>query len=323
MDLWLIITIVVVGACLLCCTVPCMIGCCQSRSFVNQVKREAEGASQIIKTKKGEIEVNTKGKAPYVLCLHGAPGIHDGYANIFDDLVEAGLGVIAPSRPGYGRSPVESGPTPPEAADLMAALLDEMQVDSVVVYGISGGGATALNFALRHPNRCKGCVTEVGCTGGWVHPMKADLLGAGHKFQVTSPLMAVVGRKLLKSNPAKVVETMMYTSLHDPEEKKQLIQEIASDPKNVDMLLKAMKLQGGASCYPNTWNGFQADIRGMEMVIDFKSITVPVLIVAGTHDGDVPIEQGQQAADGIPGSEFLAVEKGWHLLCFHKDWPQI
>ena len=59
----------------------------------------------------------------------------------------------------------------------------------------------------------------------------------------------------------------------------------------------------------------------MEMVIDFKSITVPVLIVAGTHDGDVPIEQGQQAADGIPGSEFLAVEKGWHLLCFHKDWP--
>jgi hypothetical protein len=38
-------------------------------------------------TKKGAIEVNTKGNAPYVLCLHGAPGMHDGYPNIFDELV--------------------------------------------------------------------------------------------------------------------------------------------------------------------------------------------------------------------------------------------
>jgi hypothetical protein len=49
-------------------------------------------------------------------------------------------------------------------------------------------------------------------------------------------MMAIVGRKMLKSNPEKVVETMMYTSLHEAEEKKQLVKEIASDPKNVDML---------------------------------------------------------------------------------------
>lgn len=61
----------------------------------------------------------------------------------------------------------------------------------------------------------------------------------------------------------------------------------------------------------------------MEMVIDFKEIKVPVLIVAGDKDGDVPIAQGQQAADGIPNAEFCKVEGGWHLLCFHKDWPMI
>lgn len=55
-------------------------------------------------------------------------------------------------------------------------------------------------------------------------------------------MMAIVGRKMLKSNPEKVVETMMYTSLFEAEEKKQLTKEIASDPKNVEMLQKAMKL---------------------------------------------------------------------------------
>ena len=97
---------------------------------------------------------------------------------------------------------------------------------------------------------------EVGCTGDWVHPMKAELLGGGYKFQITSPFMARVGQYALKKNPSKVLETMMHTSLHTPEEKKELIKEIVSKQENLDFLAKAMKLSAGASCYPNTWNGF-------------------------------------------------------------------
>ena len=179
MELWLIIVLAAVGACCLCCVTCCLVGCCKKNSFANNVRMQCEGSSEIIMTKKGAIEINRKGNAPYAICLHGAPGIHDGYSNVFDDLVEAGIGVIAPSRPGYGRTPVESGPTPPEAADLLAALLDELSIDSVHIYCISGGGATGLNFGLRHPDRCKGVLTEVACTGNWVHPMKAQLLGAG------------------------------------------------------------------------------------------------------------------------------------------------
>ena len=37
-----------------------------------------------------------------------------------------------------------------EAADLYAALLDELKIDQVIVYGISGGGPSAINFALKH-----------------------------------------------------------------------------------------------------------------------------------------------------------------------------
>ena len=65
---------------------------------------------------------------------------------------------------------------------------------------------------------------------------------------------------------------MMHTSLHTPEEKKEIIKEIVSKQENLDFLAKAMKLSAGASCYPNTWNGFQADVHGMEMKIDSAAI---------------------------------------------------
>ena len=142
-------------------------------------------------------------------------------------------------------------------------------------------------------------------------------------MQITSPAMAKMGQFFLKKNPAMVMGTMMETSLHDKEEKKALIEEICSKQSNIDMLGKAMKVQSGASCYPNTWNGFQADVHGMEMKIAFEEIKVPVLICAGDKDGDVPVAQATQAHEGIPGAEKIIVEGGWHLLCFDKTWPEV
>ena len=108
--------------------------------------------------------------------MHGSPGMHDGYNNVFSYISNEGIGVIAPSRPGYGRTPLSGGKTTVEAADLYAALLDELKIDQVIVYGISGGGPSAINFALKHPNRCKALVTEVAVTGNFVHPRKAELI---------------------------------------------------------------------------------------------------------------------------------------------------
>ena len=45
----------------------------------------------------------------------------------------------------------------------------------VVVIGTSGGGTTAFNFALRHPDRCAGCMTEVAVSGDFNHPKIEEL----------------------------------------------------------------------------------------------------------------------------------------------------
>ena len=77
--------------------------------------------------------------------------MHDGLFGVFDRWLEHGFGVIAPSRPGYGRTPLEIAETSAESADCYAALLDVIKIDKVVTVGISAGGPSAIQFAARHP----------------------------------------------------------------------------------------------------------------------------------------------------------------------------
>ena len=62
---------------------------------------------------------------------------------LFDDWLDNGFGVICPSRPGYGRTPLGKEKTSAEAADQIAALLDTLKIEKVVASGISGGGPAA------------------------------------------------------------------------------------------------------------------------------------------------------------------------------------
>src|SRR5262249_45546836 len=64
-------------------------------------------------------------------------------------------GAAAP-RPGSPGTPLEVGRTPAEQADAYAALLDALGLRRAAVVAISGGGPSALQFALRHGDRCRG-----------------------------------------------------------------------------------------------------------------------------------------------------------------------
>jgi len=126
----------------------------------------------VAETACGPMEYSITGQAPYVLFLHGSPGCHDGYTKLAEALEwpKNGFGVIAPSRPGYGRTPIASGRTYPAQADCFAALLDTLKIEKVVVYAVSGGSPAALSFAAQHPSRTYCCLTESGATGSFPHP---------------------------------------------------------------------------------------------------------------------------------------------------------
>ena len=157
-------------------------------------------------------------------------------------MIDAGFTVISPTRPGFGRTPLASGPTPEEAADLLAALLDELSIDQVLMFGISGGGPTSLQFALRHPNRCKALMTEVAVTGGFTHPKAAELGGASTRFAITSATFARVGAYYANNSPEKVIGGMMgEMSTYTGPEAQDMAKEVASDPGRVERLHSLMR----------------------------------------------------------------------------------
>ncbi len=114
--------------------------------------------SRVAGTARGPVEYAEIGQGPAVLALHGRPGGYDQGLVMARSLGEDLARWIAVSRPGYLRTPLETGPTPAEQADAYAALLDTIGIGQAVVVGLSGGGPSALQFALCHSDRCRGLV---------------------------------------------------------------------------------------------------------------------------------------------------------------------
>src|SRR5579859_7389059 len=105
-----------------------------------------------------------EGTGQVIMLLHGSPGGYDHAMALARYLNLQGFTSLALSRPGYRRTPLSSGETPEEQADLFAATLDALDVSEVVVIALSGGGPAGLQFVLRHPDRCRGLVMLAALT---------------------------------------------------------------------------------------------------------------------------------------------------------------
>jgi pimeloyl-ACP methyl ester carboxylesterase len=114
-------------------------------------------SSRVARTALGSVEYAVAGQGPPLLVIHGGMGGHDQALGL-GALVNAHAGpaaftVLAPSRPGYSRTPLQVGATPEEQADALAAWLDHLGVAQVGVLAGSYGGPVAVQLALRHPHR--------------------------------------------------------------------------------------------------------------------------------------------------------------------------
>ncbi len=91
------------------------------------------------------VEYATQGSGPAVLVLHGNLCGYDQGQPLAHMLDGAENKFITVSRPGYLRTPLDTGATFEQQADAYAAMLDEMGIDKVVVLAISGDGPRRCN----------------------------------------------------------------------------------------------------------------------------------------------------------------------------------
>ena len=123
--------------------------------------------STVINTSFGDIEYRSIGKGIPVVFIHG------GHSNCYETLSHKGFDLskfqlITPSRPGYGKTPLEGNRTPKEAAALIASLMEYLSIDKAVIYGISAGGLTAIELAANYPDRINKLILTSSISKKWL-----------------------------------------------------------------------------------------------------------------------------------------------------------
>src|SRR5512145_83326 len=115
----------------------------------------------VVSTEWGAVEYAEQGHGDPVLVSHGI--LHNCVGGLLEvrDLF-TDRRVIAPSRFGYLGSSMPPNATPAAQADAFVALLDALGIDQIDVIGESAGATSALQLALRHPERVKHLAVLVG-----------------------------------------------------------------------------------------------------------------------------------------------------------------
>ncbi len=117
--------------------------------------------SRMAATACGPIEYAVTGEGMPVLLVHGAGGGIDQVRDIATALAGRGFRAIAVSRFGYLRTPLPPDASPMAQADAHACLLDFLHVERAAVIGASAGAPSAIQLALRRPERVSALVLVV------------------------------------------------------------------------------------------------------------------------------------------------------------------
>lgn len=276
--------------------------------------RAAAPAPSILQTSGGPVEALQFGAGPALLALHGGMGGYDQSLL----LARAALGdepaarVIALSRPGYLGTPLCAGETPERQADLYARLLDRLDVSASFVIAVSAGGPSALQFALRHPQRCAGLILVSCCTGQLDVPPEVAARMPVMKLIARLPWLIAIMRWRAERDPLKAARR----SIRD----EALAARTLADPVAGPLLreLQSGTLRRLSARLPGTLNDI--DQFSSMSPTSVTRIDAPMLVIHGNADRVVPFAHGQRVGDSASNAELMAIEGGEHVSLFtHLD----
>jgi pimeloyl-ACP methyl ester carboxylesterase len=235
--------------------------------------------------------------APIVHC-HGVPSSHVEGEFLYDRnvLLELGVRLILPDRPGISRSDFQAGRRIVDWPNDVLELADALDLKNFVVVGESGGSPYALACGAIIPER----VRAVGVIGG-VAPFEAPGLTAAmgaplrlmfRLAKYAPPLLGLMFRlnlKLTRSMDDRGAERM-----------------IARFPEPDRTLLRRPEiLSGFVRCFQEAClSGTQGAVYDMSLIarpwgFDPAAITIPVFVWHGERDGNVPAAHGRYLASVI------------------------
>ena len=281
------------------------------RRDLHAARARVREASRMATTARGPIEFAEIGTGAPVLVVHGAGGGIDQGLDIAAPLAAHGCRVIAMSRFGYLRTPLPADASPQAQADAHASLLDALGVARAAIIGASAGAPSALQFALRHRDRCAALVLMVPA----LYAPRRD--GDGSRLPAprwTPVLFDTVLRSdllfwvALRSSTRTVVRALLATP---PE----VVQVAERDEQE-----RVARLLAHILPVSERRRGLLNDLRITSALCraPLERVGVPTLTIGAADDLFGAFAAARYAAEHIPGARFLGFEHGGHVLVGHE-----
>jgi pimeloyl-ACP methyl ester carboxylesterase len=280
-----------------------------SVSYENELKRRhdaASGGSLIAMTSAGPIEYAQRGKGIPLLSIHGAGGGYDqGLCNAVD-LIGPEYEVTAPSRFGYLRTPVPRDVSPAAQADAHAALLSELRTPEAVIVGVSAGARSAVEFAIRHPQKVTALILIVPGTYSPTSPVAIEeSRGSSVAFWLVNH-----GADFAWWAAEKIAPSMLIRFIGVPPD---LVW--ASPKAEQDRVMSIVRsIEPLSSRFPGINIDSNSDLRPLPL----ETISVPTLIISARDDLFNTLPAAEFAASKIRSSKLVVYDTGGHLLVNHQ-----
>lgn len=243
----------------------------------------------------GDIEYTEWGEGPAMLVSHPLFGGFDMMIGFAETYNGGGHRFVAASRFGYLGSSLPPAAMPAGQADAYALLLDALGIDRAAVFGYSGGGPSAIQFALRHAGRTAARILLASALPGKAGaPPKAvaqAFFGSDRLFW------------LLKSSAPSLFAQILGMPKGfrpTPEQRGRIEQTMDSmfpiHPRKRGVLFDLYVSNPDVQTYP------------------LEEISVPTVIINAKDDGLSAFDNAEQAARRIARSKLIVADRGGHLL---------
>lgn len=245
--------------------------------------------AESVETSYGKITFINEGDGEAILVCHGICG---GYDQAYDTLSEKteDYRVIAPSRFGYPGSDIPENPSVDNQVEAFVELLDSLDTDKVYVLGTSAGGATAIKFALLHPERTKGLI--LFCSG--------------------YPAIEKPDKEATYVGPPSVIcydfPMWFFSPLFEPL--------MGMDSEAIGLIMPLTERHDGIILDAKISN---TDMDNHYGEYDMSKLSVPVLSVHAEDDKLADYNKASLWSEKIPNCTFVSFKTGGHLMTGNSE----
>jgi pimeloyl-ACP methyl ester carboxylesterase len=257
------------------------------------------------------VEYRLEGSDPRTVAVFHGGHMRAGLALGEEVFADAGFTVLAPSRPGYGRTPLTTGTTSAGFADATAQLCQALGIERLAaVVGISAGGRTALSMAARHPQLVERVILQ-SAVGFLPWPDRRTRLGGRAVFNARVEAGTwVIMRFLLRVGPSLALRLLL---------------------RDLSVLPAGQVLAGLSAAERATLAGLFTVMRsGRGFVADMlpvpdcaPQVSQPALVIATRQDRSVPFAHAESLVAAMPRAELVDSRADSHMIWLGADYPRI